>query len=85
MNSDGSLTLWLGPTLPTGAPASNWIPTPNSAYYKTLYGQQVSTAFEVILRMYYPTPGNQPPSILPCPSGPCPTALQESYIPPALE
>ena len=36
-NADGSLTLWFGPTLPAGAPASNWIPTPSTAYYSTLY------------------------------------------------
>jgi hypothetical protein len=81
-NADGSLTLWFGPTLPAGAPASNWIPTPNTAYYNTLYGQQVSTAFQLTLRMYYPTPGNEPPSILPCPA--CTPALDESYIPPAV-
>jgi hypothetical protein len=83
-NADGSLTLWFGPTLPDGAPASNWIPTPNSAYYNTLYGQQVSTLFQLTLRMYYPTPGNEPPSILPCPA--CtPAALPETYIPPTVE
>jgi hypothetical protein len=84
-NADGSLTLWFGPTLPAGAPASNWIPTPSTAYYSTLYpGKPVSTAFQLTLRMYYPTPGNDPPSILPCTQG-CPTVLPESYIPPALE
>jgi len=34
----------------------------------------------VILRSYYPTPGNQPPSILPYKAG----NLPESYIPPAI-
>jgi Protein of unknown function (DUF1214) len=29
-NADGSLTMWFGPTLPAGAPPSNWIPTPNA-------------------------------------------------------
>src|SRR5215831_14152097 len=65
-NADGSLTLWFGPTLPDKAPASNWIPTPNSAYYDPIYGPGVSTAFQVTLRLYYPMPGNSPPSILPC-------------------
>jgi hypothetical protein len=84
-NPDGSLTLWFGPTLPPDEPASNWIPTPNTAYYNTLYGQQVSTKFQLTLRMYYPTPGNQPPSILPCPTQQCGSELQESYIPPTVE
>jgi hypothetical protein len=84
-NADGSLTLWFGPTLPAGAPASNWIPTPSTAYYSTLYpNTQVSTAFQLTLRMYYPTPGNEPPSILPCTQA-CDTPLHESYIPPAVE
>jgi len=66
-NADGSLTMWFGPTLPAGAPASNWIPTPSTAYYSALYpNKQVSTAFQLTLRMHYPTPGNEPPSILPC-------------------
>ena len=86
-NADGSLTLWFGPRLPPGEPASNWIPTPSTAYYGTIYpNTPVSTAFQLTLRMYYPTPGNEPPSILPCtlPSV-CPTVLPESYIPPTVE
>jgi hypothetical protein len=84
-NANGSLTLWFGPTLPAGAPASNWIPTPSTAYYSTLYpGTKVSTVFQLTLRMYYPTPGNEPPSILPCTQA-CGAFLHESYIPPALE
>jgi len=80
-NADGSLTIWLGPTLPAGAPPSNWIPTPSTAYYSTLYpNTQISTAFQLTLRMYYPTPGDEPPSILPCPQG-----CAESYIPPLVE
>ena len=86
-NVDRSLTLWFGPTLPTGAPASNWIPTPNTAYYKALYPDQypnhpVSTEFQLTLRMYFPTPGDKPPSILPCAQPQCTTVLHESYIPP---
>jgi hypothetical protein len=83
-NADGSLTMWFGPTLPASAPASNWIPTPSTAYYSTLYNTQVSTAFQLTLRMYYPTPGNEPPSILPCTQA-CATVLPESYIPPIVE
>jgi hypothetical protein len=65
-NADRSLTLWFGPTLPPDAPASNWIPTPSSAYYGALYrGVDVSAKFQLTLRMYYPTPGDSPPSILP--------------------
>jgi hypothetical protein len=83
LNADGSLTLWFGPTLPAGAPASNWIPTPSTAYYSTLYpGKLMSTAFQLTLRMYYPTPGNEPPSILPYTGVP---PLPESYIPPMVE
>ena len=88
-NADGSLTLWFGPTLPAGAPASNWIPTPNSAYYQTVYPDNypdnpISTNFQLTLRMYYPTPGDQPPSILPCPA--CtPAQLPETYVPPTVE
>ena len=83
-NADGSLTMWFGPMLPAGAPASNWIPTPSTAYYSTLYSNQVSTAFQLTLRMYYPTPGNEPPSILPCTRA-CGKVLHESYIPPVVE
>jgi hypothetical protein len=85
LNADGSLTMWFGPTLPAGAPASNWIPTPSTAYYSTLYpGKPMSTAFQLTLRMYYPTPGNEPPSILPCTQA-CDPALPESYLPPIVE
>lgn len=84
-NTDGSLTLWFAPTLPSGAPVANWIPTPSTAYYAGLYpGEKVSTAFEVMLRMYYPTPGEDPPSILPCRHA-CRPPLHESYIPPPLQ
>jgi len=82
-NADGSLTLWFGPTLPPGAPTSNWIPTPNTAYYQPLYDEQISTAFQLTLRMYYPTPGEQPPSILPCLT--CTPSYPETYVPPAVE
>jgi hypothetical protein len=85
-NGDGSLTLWFGPKLPADAPASNWIPTPSTAYYNMLYPKtQVSTVFQLTLRMYYPTPGNEPPSILPCTAEACGSAMSESYIPPALQ
>lgn len=81
-NPDGSTTIWLSPTLPAGKPATNWIPTPSTAYYESIYGagSNISTTLQVILRSYYPTPGNQPPSILPYKAG----NLPESYIPPAI-
>jgi Protein of unknown function (DUF1214) len=83
-NADGSLTIWFGPTRPAGPPASNWIPTPSTAYFNSIYpGQTVSTNLQIILRMYYPTPGDDPPSILPYKSGS--TRLPESDIPPNLE
>jgi hypothetical protein len=94
-NADGTLTLWFGPGQgpsgtqpPPGAPASNWIPTPNTAYYQALYGQQISTNFQLTLRMYYPwgaadpPPSGVPPSILPCTS--CSPPLHESYVPPTV-
>ncbi len=67
LNPDGSLTLWVGPALPPGAPESNWIPTPSTAYYQSVYGPGtgVSTEIQAMIRMYYPRPGDQPPSILP--------------------
>jgi hypothetical protein len=82
-NNDGSLTIYLAPTLPSGAPPQNWIPTPSTAYYDSLYGANsgISTALQVILRSYYPTPGNQPPSLLPNPA----RGLSKTYIPPVVE
>jgi hypothetical protein len=84
-NANGSLTLWFGPTLPAGAPASNWIPTPSTAYYRPIYNTRVRTKFQLTLRMYYPTPGSEPPSILPCAAQACGSAMSESYIPAAVE
>jgi hypothetical protein len=83
-NDDGSLTLWFGPRLPANAPASNWIPTPSTEYYSAIYpGVSMSTRFQLTLRMYYPTPGDAPPSILKCTV--CTPPLTESYIPPIVE
>ena len=81
-NQDGSVTIVLAPTLPAGVPAKNWIPTPSTAYYNSLYGNDsgISTALQVIMRSYYPKPGNQPPSLLPNPA----TGDAETYIPPAI-
>lgn len=77
--ADGSLTIYIGPELPAGAPAANWIPTPSTALYEQWYpGQSLSTDIRVMLRMYYPTPGTTPPSILPDASG------VTTYVPPAL-
>jgi hypothetical protein len=82
-NGDGSLTIYIGPTPPSDPDLlPNWIPTPSTTYYDGIYGagSNVSTTLQVILRSYYPTPGNQPPSILPYAAG----NLPESYIPPAI-
>jgi hypothetical protein len=83
-NTDGSVTIWIAPTLPAGAPATNWIPTPSTAYYDSIYGQQtppIPTSIRPLIRIYYPTPGNTPPSILPPPNG----KLQATYVFPKLE
>ena len=81
-NPDGSVTIWIGPTLPTGAPATNWIPTPSDAYYAPIYpGIQVPTAIAPIIRIYYPAPGsNTQASILPPPNG----SMGATYVFPAL-
>ncbi|PZF75055.1 hypothetical protein DK847_20185 [Aestuariivirga litoralis] len=82
-NPDGSLTIFIGPTPPAdAAKLPNWIPTPSTAYYDGIYGagSDLSTTLQVILRSYYPTPGDQPPSMLPYVAG----NLPESYIPPAI-
>jgi hypothetical protein len=60
-NADGSYTLWFGPTLPTGAAATNWIPTPSLASLQQIYGTNAGiTAPQIrpMLRIYYPTPGS---------------------------
>ena len=78
VDPNGSVTIWVAPTLPAGAPATNWIPTPSTAYYNSVYGANagLSTQLQLILRSYYPTPGSQPPSMLPDSSG------MMTYIPP---
>lgn len=80
-NVDGSLTLWFAPSLPAGVAASNWIPTPSTSFFESIYpsGSTMNTNLQIDLRMYYPTPGNEPPSILPYS-----TSVNYTYIPPAL-
>ena len=85
----GSYTIWLSPTLPTGVPATNWIPTPSTAYLQSIYGDDttVNATIEAILRMYDPQPGNLPPSALPLPRGygaPWNPKLPSSYIIPPI-
>jgi hypothetical protein len=82
-NPDGSVSIWIGPTLPTGAPATNWIPTPSDAYYDNIYpGVQVPTAILPIIRIYYPAAGsNTQASILPPPNG----SMGATYVFPALQ
>ena len=36
-NANGSVTIWIAPRLPTGAPATNWLPSPSKKYYSTIY------------------------------------------------
>jgi hypothetical protein len=83
-NFDGSVTIWIAPTLPASAPATNWVPTPSTAYYDSIYGPQtppIPTSIRPLIRIYYPTPGDTPPSILPPPNG----QLQATYVFPNLE
>ena len=90
-NPDGSVTIWLAPTLPTGAPATNWIPTPSTAYYENLYPACVpqpgqaspcSTVVQAVMRIYYPAPAsNTQASILPPPNG----SMGATYVFPALQ
>ncbi|MBV8945002.1 MAG: DUF1254 domain-containing protein [Solirubrobacterales bacterium] len=90
-NADGSVTIWIAPTLPAGAPATNWLPTPSSAYYATLYpGVKVPTQIRLTIRIYYPAPGSDTQaSILPPPNAstlppPIPT-IDATYVFPALQ
>jgi hypothetical protein len=81
-NADGSVTLWIGPSLPAGAPATNWLPTPSTAYLQTVYGRTLPTPqIRPMLRIYYPTPGsNTAASILPPPDG----SMTSTWVPPAI-
>jgi hypothetical protein len=82
-NPDGSVTIWIAPTLPPEAPATNWIPTPSTAYYEPLYpGVTVSTQIQPITRIYYPVPGSDTQaSILPPPNG----SMGATYVYPPLQ
>jgi hypothetical protein len=82
-NPDGSVTIWIAPKLPPEAPATNWIPTPSTAYYEPLYpGVTVSTQIQLITRIYYPAPGsNTQASILPPPNG----SMVATYVYPPLQ
>jgi hypothetical protein len=65
------VTIWIASTLPAGIPATNWIPTPSTAYDMALYpGVSVPTQIRAMIRIYYPTPrSNTQASILPPPDG----------------
>ena len=84
-NADGSYTLWFGPTLPSGAPATNWIPTPSLAALQQVYGPTAAlTAPQIrpMLRIYYPTPGsNTAASILPPPNG----SMKATWVIPSVQ
>jgi hypothetical protein len=95
-NTDGSYTIWLAPPQsdgkggwnpPPGVTASNWIPTPSTNYFQSVYSpnSSLSTAIRPMIRTYYPMPGDTPPSILPY--SPCPPHTRPScatYVLPAL-
>ena len=72
--TDGSVTIYIGPTPPANpALRPNWIPTASTAYYQQVYGATVgatmSTLIRPMIRMYYPAAGsNNQPSILPPPN-----------------
>jgi hypothetical protein len=83
----GSYTIWFSLTQPAGVPATNWLPTPSTAYLQSIYGKSVSlsTLLEPIIGMYVAQPGNLPPSILPLPpDGNYPNGLPSSYLFPPL-
>ena len=90
-NPDGSMTIWLAPTLPTEAPATNWIPTPSTSYLEDLYPTCVPppakpcpcpTVISAVMRIYYPAPAsNTQASILPPPNG----SMGATYVFPALQ
>jgi hypothetical protein len=90
-NPDGSVTIWLAPKLPTDAPATNWIPTPSTAYNESLYPVCVPppggtspcpTVIQPVMRIYYPAPAsNTQASILPPPNG----SMGATYVFPALQ
>ncbi|MBV8954082.1 MAG: DUF1214 domain-containing protein [Solirubrobacterales bacterium] len=90
-NPDGSVTIWLAPSLPPDVPASNWIPTPSTAYLERLYPACVPqagkpspcpTMFQAVIRIYYPVPGsNTQASILPPPNG----SMGATYVFPAVQ
>jgi len=82
-NPDGSVTIWIAPKLPAGAPATNWLPTPSTSYYAGLYpGVKVPTLIEPMIRTYYPTPGSTTQaSILPPPGA----SQGATYVFPALQ
>jgi len=72
----------------------NWIPTPSTAYYNYVYGDnsKVNTEIRLMIRMYFPAPGCPPPSILPpfdehgnpcIPGNPAPDAA--TYVFPLVE
>jgi hypothetical protein len=102
-----SYTIWVGPPsapganpeswIPTPPPGvlyqENWIPTASTPYYNYVYGNNssVNTDIRLMIRMYYPSPGCPPPSILPpsdkngnqcVPGNPPPTA---TYVLPLVE
>jgi hypothetical protein len=81
-NPDGSVTIWIGPSLPSGAPATNWLPTPSSAYLQQVYGRTLPTPqIRPMLRIYYPTPGSSTvASILP----PSSRSTTPTWVPPAV-
>lgn len=85
-NADGSITIWVGPTLPAHAAMTNWIPTPSAGYFSGIYpGVAVNTNIRLMMRMYYPAPGYPGPSILPYANPSTGQTLPTSYVFPLLQ
>ena len=58
-NPDGSITIYMAPTRPAGAPMANWLPVPRGV-------------FNIAMRVYGPTGNTASPDYAPPPITPAP-------------